>query len=187
MTALDGPGWENLQTLAKNTGTELKDISGNNLLLNILLTLAPYILLFAVVWFLFMRQIRSAGGGIGMLGNFGRSRHRLLSKEHTNITFNDVAGIDESKEELTEIVEFLKTPKRFQRLGGRIPRGVLLIGDPGVGQNPTGQSHCRRSQGALLYHQRFGFCGNVCRRGRQPRARLVQDRQGIFPLHYLFG
>jgi len=69
-----------------------------------------------------------------MLGNFGRSKHRMTSKEHTNVTFNDVAGIDEAKEEVTEIIEFLKNPKRFQRLGGRIPRGVLLVGAPGCGK-----------------------------------------------------
>ena len=69
-----------------------------------------------------------------MLGNFGRSKHRITSKEHTNITFDDVAGIEEAKEEVMEIVEFLKNPKKFQRLGGRIPRGVLLVGEPGTGK-----------------------------------------------------
>src|SRR5687767_15578309 len=69
-----------------------------------------------------------------MLGNFGRSRHRITSKEHTNVTFDDVAGVDEAKDEVSEIVEFLKNPKKFQRLGGRIPRGCLLVGPPGTGK-----------------------------------------------------
>ena len=132
VTSLDGPGWEELSDLMQAHNGELEYEPSSNQLVPILLGLLPYLLLFVVIWFFFLRQIRSAGGGLGMLGNFGRSRHRLLSKEHTNITFNDVAGIDEAKEELTEIVEFLKNPKKFQRLGGRIPRGVLLIGDPGV-------------------------------------------------------
>jgi len=86
-----------------------------------------------VVWF--MRSLRAAGGGPGgMLGSFGKSRHRLSTKESVSVTFNDVAGIDEAKEEVTELVEFLKNPKRFQKLGGRIPRGVLLEGPPGCGK-----------------------------------------------------
>jgi cell division protease FtsH len=131
---LDGQAWDLLTQEVKTHNGELKQEPSSSQLVSFLIGLIPYLLLFVIIWFFFLRQIRSAGGGIGMLGNFGRSRHRLLSKEHTNITFNDVAGIDEAKEELTEIVEFLKNPKRFQRLGGRIPRGVLLIGDPGVGK-----------------------------------------------------
>src|ERR1044072_2577105 len=65
-----------------------------------------------------------------MLGNFGPSRHKITSKEHTNVTFDDVAGIEEAKDEVMEIVEFLKNPKKFQRLGGPIPRGALLVGEP---------------------------------------------------------
>ncbi len=134
VTALDGYGWNYFSQEAIKHGAEFDSKQTSNLLFQILISFLPYLLIFVVIWFFFLRQIRSAGGGIGMLGNFGRSRHRLLSKEHTNITFNDVAGIEEAKEELTEIVEFLKNPKRFQKLGGRIPRGVLLIGDPGVGK-----------------------------------------------------
>jgi cell division protease FtsH len=133
-SVLDGPGWNILSDMARKNGTQIEYEPSNSLVLTILFQLLPYVLIFLFIWFFFLRQIRSAGGGIGMLGNFGRSRHRLLSKEHTNVTFNDVAGIEEAKEELSEIVEFLKNPKRFQRLGGRIPRGVLLIGDPGVGK-----------------------------------------------------
>jgi len=69
-----------------------------------------------------------------MLGSFGKSKHKITAKDHTNITFDDVAGIEEAKEEVMEIVEFLKNPKKFQRLGGRIPRGVLLVGEPGTGK-----------------------------------------------------
>ncbi len=105
-----------------------------NLLVQVLVALLPWVLIFAFIWFFVFRQIRSASGGAGMLGNFGRSRHRVTSKEHSNITFVDVAGIDEAKEELSELVEFLKNPKKFHRLGGRIPRGVLLIGEPGCGK-----------------------------------------------------
>ncbi len=83
-------------------------------------------------YLLFVRQMRSAGGG-GLL-SFGKSRARLITKEHTKITFNDVAGIEEAKEEVKEIIEFLKNPGKFRKLGGRIPRGVLLIGAPGPGK-----------------------------------------------------
>ncbi|HEX8340802.1 MAG TPA: ATP-dependent zinc metalloprotease FtsH, partial [Tepidisphaeraceae bacterium] len=106
----------------------------NNLLLSILLPLIPWLLVFAVIWFIFIRQLRNSGGAGGMLGNFGRSKHKITSKEHTNVTFDDVAGVQESKDEVGEIVEFLKNPKKFQRLGGRIPRGVLLVGEPGTGK-----------------------------------------------------
>jgi cell division protease FtsH len=133
-TALDGPGFWAFTELAKRNNVKIDYTPSSNLFLTLVLNILPYVLIFLFIWFFFLRQIRSAGGGIGMLGNFGRSRHKLLSKEHTNVTFNDVAGIEEAKEELNEIVEFLKNPKRFQRLGGRIPRGVLLIGDPGVGK-----------------------------------------------------
>ncbi|MFB3892178.1 MAG: ATP-dependent zinc metalloprotease FtsH [Phycisphaerae bacterium] len=92
------------------------------------------ILLFGVVWFFLFRRIGAAGGGGGFLGGFGRSRHRLITKEQSRITFSDVAGIEEAKEEVREIIEFLKNPRKFQRLGGRVPRGVLLVGEPGCGK-----------------------------------------------------
>ena len=100
----------------------------------VLLFFGPVILIIAMFWFLVARGLRNAAGGGGMLGNFGKSRHRTLSKEMTNVTFADVAGIDEAKDEVTEIIEFLKNPKKFTKLGGRIPRGVLLIGEPGCGK-----------------------------------------------------
>ena len=92
------------------------------------------VVVFFVIWFFLFRRLGQAGGGAGFLGSFGRSRHRLASKEHTQVTFADVAGIEEAKDEVSEIIEFLRNPKKFQRLGGRIPRGVLLIGLPGCGK-----------------------------------------------------
>ncbi|MFQ5461227.1 MAG: ATP-dependent zinc metalloprotease FtsH [Phycisphaerae bacterium] len=103
-------------------------------LMMVLVAMLPWILIFGFIWFFIFRQMRGAGGPGGMLGNFGRSKHRVTPKEHTNVSFSDVAGIEEAKEEVDEIIEFLKSPKKFQRLGGRIPRGVLLIGAPGCGK-----------------------------------------------------
>ena len=97
---------------------------------NILISWFPMLVLIGV-WIFFMRQMQ-AGGGKAL--SFGKSRARLLSETQEKVTFDDVAGIDEAKEELSEIVDFLKDPKKFTRLGGRIPKGVLLMGPPGTGK-----------------------------------------------------
>lgn len=124
-----------VQYLSEHRGNAQLDIrSSQSLLVNLLLPSIPWIVLIVLFWVFVIRQLRGAAGPGGMLGSFGRSKHKITTKEHTNITFEDVAGIEEAKEEVKEVVEFLRNPKKFQRLGGRIPRGVLLVGDPGTGK-----------------------------------------------------
>ncbi len=103
---------------------------GGNTLIHYLLSWFPMLLLIGV-WVFFMRQMQS-GGGRAM--GFGKSRARMLTEKQGRVTFDDVAGIDEAKSELQEIVEFLRDPQKFQRLGGKIPKGVLLVGPPGTGK-----------------------------------------------------
>jgi cell division protease FtsH len=104
---------------------------GRGFFYNLILGFGPVILL--VLLFVWLGR-RAAGGQMGALGSFGRSRARRVEGGETHVTFADVAGIDEAKAELTEVVDFLKNPERYQRLGGRIPRGVLLSGAPGTGK-----------------------------------------------------
>ncbi|HEU4635517.1 MAG TPA: ATP-dependent zinc metalloprotease FtsH, partial [Edaphobacter sp.] len=107
----------------------IKD-QNSNAWLGFLIQLAPFALLLGL-WFFLLRQMQS-GGNKAM--SFGKSRARLLSMQQKKITFKDVAGVDEAKEELKEIIEFLREAQKFQRLGGRIPKGVLLVGPPGTGK-----------------------------------------------------
>jgi cell division protease FtsH len=107
-----------------------KKAEQSNMFLPLLINVGP-ILLFGFIFFFFMRQMQ-AGGNKAM--SFGKSRARLLSMQQKKITFKDVAGVDEAKEELKEIIEYLREPAKFQKLGGRIPKGVLLVGPPGTGK-----------------------------------------------------
>ncbi|MFN3167013.1 MAG: ATP-dependent zinc metalloprotease FtsH [Phycisphaeraceae bacterium] len=110
-------------------------IDRTGIFFQILISWGPLIIIAFLIYFFVFRAMRGAGGGPGgMLGNFGRSKHKVLTKEHSSVTLGDVAGIEEAKDEVGEIIEFLKNPKKFQRLGGRVPRGVLLVGPPGCGK-----------------------------------------------------
>jgi cell division protease FtsH len=128
-------GGDTALDLAKNlqqNGVQVKiePSANSSLLSNILVTWLPFLLLIGF-WIFIMRQMQS-GGNKAL--SFGKSRARLLSSQQKKVTFKDVAGVEEAKEELTEIIEFLKEPQKFQKLGGRIPKGVLLMGPPGTGK-----------------------------------------------------
>ncbi|HUS06911.1 MAG TPA: ATP-dependent zinc metalloprotease FtsH [Bryobacteraceae bacterium] len=117
------------QLKEKNVDTEFKDVTSGNWV-SILINAIPFVLLLAF-WIFMMRQMQS-GGNKAL--SFGKSRARLHSSQQKKVTFKDVAGVEEAKEELQEIIEFLREPQKFQKLGGRIPKGVLLIGPPGTGK-----------------------------------------------------
>jgi cell division protease FtsH len=129
--------WNNgaLTTLLQSKGVQVNAQSttqGTSLLAEILLGFGPTLLIVGL--FVLLARRATAGGGMGALGNFGRSQARRVDPEKIRVTFADVAGIDEAKAELTEIVDFLRSPDRYQRLGGRMPHGVLLAGPPGTGK-----------------------------------------------------
>jgi len=108
-------------------------VASDSFFYQIVIAILPVLLIIGVIWFFLIRQVKSMGGSGGPMA-FGKSRAKLVTKDKRKTTFNDVAGIEESKDEVKEIIEFLRDPNRFKKLGARIPRGVLLIGPPGSGK-----------------------------------------------------
>ena len=128
---VEAPITENLVEKLTDAKVPFEFKPQNPLLWQILSSTVPFLLVFALIYFLFYRNMASGARGAF---SFGKSRARLLNRDNNKITFKDVAGADEAREEVQEIIEFLRDPKKFQRLGGRIPKGVLLVGPPGTGK-----------------------------------------------------
>jgi cell division protease FtsH len=122
-----------LDTLLKyDVAVEAGEAKSRSLLLDILISWFPMLLLIGV-WIFFMRQMQGGGSGRGAM-SFGKSKARLMGEDQIKVTFADVAGVEEAKDEVSELVEFLRDPGKFQKLGGKIPRGVLMVGSPGTGK-----------------------------------------------------
>jgi len=128
------PGDDGLVDDLLNNGVEItaEPPEQPSLLMNILINWFPLFILIGL-WIFFMRQMQGGAGGRGAM-SFGKSRARMLSEDQVKVTFQDVAGVEEAKEEVGELVEFLRDPGKFQKLGGKIPRGVLMVGSPGTGK-----------------------------------------------------
>tara|TARA_A100001015_G_scaffold319685_1_gene443385 strand:- start:1406 stop:3439 length:2034 start_codon:yes stop_codon:yes gene_type:complete len=120
--------YKELRALLKD---KLQEEPSSTIWTDLLFSLLPFLLIIGLLYFLFVRQLRMAGKGAL---NFGKSKAKLLTRENEKIVFKDVAGCDEAKEEVAEIVDFLKDPKRFRKIGGTIPKGVLMVGPPGTGK-----------------------------------------------------
>ena len=120
------------QLMTKDVSVKGEPPKQQSMFLHILISWLPFLILI-FVWVFFMRQMQGGGRGGGPM-SFGRSKARLLSQDQVKVTFNDIAGVDEAKEEVKELVDFLRDPGKFQRLGGKMPCGVLLVGPPGTGK-----------------------------------------------------
>lgn len=128
---VDVPHSDELVNLLQENGVPFEYKPQNPYIWSLITGAIPFLLIIGLLYFFFFRQMRMAGKGAM---SFGKSRARLLTRDKNKVTFGQVAGIDEDKEEVEEIINFLKDPKRFQKLGGRIPKGVLLVGPPGTGK-----------------------------------------------------
>ena len=172
-----------VQTLYKKdvTITAKPPSDGNNWLLTIVSSVLP-VLLFLGLWIYMTRQMQ---GGAGKAMGFGKSKAKLLTEAQGRVTFEDVAGVDEAKEDLQEIVEFLRDPQKFQKLGGRIPRGRAAGRPSGHRQDFDRSRGGGRSQCAVFHHLGLRLCRNVRRRRREPGARHVRAGEKERALHHL--
>jgi len=131
----ESPGDDGLVSDLLNNNVQIKALPPEkpSLLVSILINWFPLIVIFGL-WIFFMRQMQGGGGGGRGAMSFGKSKARMLTEDQVKVTFADVAGVEEAKEEVSEMVEFLRDPSKFQKLGGKIPRGVLMVGSPGTGK-----------------------------------------------------
>ena len=150
-------------------------------LTGVLLSWVPMLLLIGV-WIFFMRQMQS---GSGRAMGFGKSRARLLTERQGRVTFDDVAGVDEAKADLEEIVEFLRDPQKFQRLGGRIPRGALLVGPPGTGKTLIARAVAGEANVPFFTISGSDFVEMFVGVGAVARARHVRAGEEECALHHL--
>jgi len=155
------PQYPNLVDMlrAKNVKITVKPPDTNPWYVNFFFTWGPIIFI-AVIWIFFMRQMQS-GGNKAL--SFGKSKARLISEKSVKITFSDVAGIEEAKGEVQEIIDFLKDPQKFQKLGGKIPKGVLLVGSPGTGKTLLAKAIAGEAGVPFFSISGSDFVGNVCR------------------------
>jgi cell division protease FtsH len=144
---------------------EAKPEEEPSLLMNIFVSWFPMLLLIGV-WIFFMRQMQ--GGGRGGAFSFGKSRARMLDESTNTVTFADVAGCEEAKEEVSELVDFLRDPSKFQKLGGRIPRGVLMVGNPGTGK--TLLARAIAGEAKVPFFSISGPTSSRCSSASAPRA-----------------
>jgi len=140
----------------------------------------PYLVLVAL-WIFFIRQMQ-AGGNKAF--SFGKSKAKLLTGDTPKVTFADVAGADEAKVELQEIIEFLKDPQKFTKLGGRLPKGALLVGPPGTGKTLLARAVAGEAGRPFFSMSGSDFVEMFRRRGCEPRARPVRAGQGSRTVHH---
>src|SRR5262249_62149346 len=140
--------WLESDLLKAGVKVEAKPEEEQSVLMSIFISWFPMLLLIGV-WIFFMRQMQ--GGGRGGAFSFGKSRARMLDESTNTVTFADVAGCEEAKEEVSELVDFLRDPSKFQKLGGRIPRGVLMVGNPGTGKKLLARPIAGEAEGAVFF------------------------------------
>jgi cell division protease FtsH len=177
-----GPAAENLYDKLSEKGIDYKvEPEEDGALLQFALMWLPMIFI-VVLMVMFMRQMQ-AGGGRAM--NFGKSKARLLNEHQNKVTFKDVAGVEEAREDVEEIIDFLRDTRKYLRVGGRIPKGVLLMGPPGTGKTLLARAIAGEAGVAFFSDQRLGLRRDVRRRRREPRARPVRAGQEERAVHHL--